>query len=487
MYEKISTPNAAILMESMRSIGYSFSSAIADLLDNSISANCKNIYIYMLPSDEPEMIILDDGDGMGSLELEEAMRYGSKDPLEKRSKNDLGRFGLGLKAASLSQCKELIVVSKKGKSLSSYSWDLNYVLKKDSWTLKGYSEEEILKFPQIDELNTLKNGTYLLLRNFDRIKNSTSDLESTINNLLSDMNEHISLVFHRFLEKNLKIHINNRKIVPKDPFLKDHKLTQPKEEKNFKVDGKKITLKPYILPIASKINKKDEIKIGGKESLKTAQGFYIYRNKRLIIWGTWFRVARKDELSKYARVRVDIPNSLDYIWSIDIKKSTAKLPDKIKSKMKKVIFESIEASEKIPKYRGRKERENEDCIYIWNKVKERENYKYEINREIPQIKILEETLDKKQLNLLNNIISSIEENLPLQSLYLDIGNGNISDEKKNEKEKIENLLEEIKDEINYFKSKNKDINKYIKMYKTLEPYCNYPEIIKKMEEFFDGE
>ena len=128
MFEKEVIPYAPVLVESMRSLGYSFESAVADLIDNSISANAKRIDIIMIPSDEPTLMIIDDGDGMSSKELQEAMRYGSQNPLEIRGENDLGRFGLGLKSASLSQCRELTVTSKKNGKLSGFAWKLDHII-----------------------------------------------------------------------------------------------------------------------------------------------------------------------------------------------------------------------------------------------------------------------------------------------------------------------------------------------------------------------
>ena len=124
--------------------------------------------------------------------------------------------------------------------------------------------------------------------------------------------------------------MNGLRIEAKDPFLTYHKATQRKRASSFYINDEKISLKPFILPHMSKLTQRDMDKVGGKERMRNDQGFYVYRNKRLIIWGTWFRLERKDELNKLARVMVDIPNSLDYMWSIDIKKSTASLPDIIK-------------------------------------------------------------------------------------------------------------------------------------------------------------
>ena len=387
MFDKECVPFAPSLIESMRSLGYSFSSAIADLIDNSISAKAKKIEIISNPGTNPNLIIFDDGCGMTQQELYEAMRYGSTSPLSERAVDDLGRFGLGLKSASLSQCRKLVVVSKKNGVLSAYSWDLDYIIHTEKWMLKGFSYEEIAMYPEIDRLFQQNQGTYICLSEFDRIKEGTSNIETTFNKNLDDMVEHLSLVFHRFLEEGLVIKVNNREIKGKDPFLSHNTATQRKKDIYIYIDHQKIALKPYILPHVSKLKSSDLDLVGGKERLRNEQGFYVYRNKRLIVWGTWFRLERKDELSKLARVRVDIPNTLDYMWSIDIKKSTAILPDIIKKNMYAAVYESVVSSEAVHTHRGRKDKKDKDIDYIWERTKIRSGYKYLINREIPQIRI----------------------------------------------------------------------------------------------------
>ena len=135
MKEISSPPAASALMESTRCIGYSFESAMADIIDNSISANAGNIWITSIPDEDPYVSILDDGEGLSSTELQEAMRYGS-DPGAERSSDDLGRFGLGMKMASLSQCRVLTVISKIGNDFSSCRWDLDRVNETNQWTLQ---------------------------------------------------------------------------------------------------------------------------------------------------------------------------------------------------------------------------------------------------------------------------------------------------------------------------------------------------------------
>ena len=242
MFDQECVPFAPSLIESMRSLGYSFSSAIADLLDNSISANAQNIHIMSQPGSNPSMVIFDDGCGMSRQELYEAMRYGSSNPLEERSADDLGRFGLGLKSASLSQCRKLIVVSKKNGEVSGYSWDLDYVIKSKSWMLKGYTEVEISDLPKITMLNEVDHGTYILLQEFDRIKEGTGNITETFSKCLDDMINHLSLVFHRFLEEGIKIYVNNLEVEGRDPFLTSHKATQKKRESSFYINDEKMVL-----------------------------------------------------------------------------------------------------------------------------------------------------------------------------------------------------------------------------------------------------
>lgn len=484
MFDKDCVPNAPTLIESMRAIGYSFSSAIADLIDNSISAKAKKIEIYSEPGNDPSLFIIDDGIGMSSKTLYEAMRYGSKNPLLERSEDDLGRFGLGLKSASLSQCRKLVVVSKQHDDVNSYSWDIDYVVKTDDWKIKGFDKSEIEKIPNIDLLLKKETGTLIWLTEFDRIEERTKDLAGTFNKCLDDMIEHLSLVFHRFIEEGLIISHNNLPIEAKDPFLSYHKATQKKKEIPIHIEGKDIILKPFILPHLSKLTQEDLKKVGGKENLKTEQGFYVYRNKRLIISGTWFRLERKDELNKLARVRVDIPNSLDYMWSIDIKKSTATLPDIIKKNLFNAVYDTVSTSERIYSFRGRKEKKDKNIEYVWERVKVRDGYKYEINRDLPQLKILEETLDEKQIKYIDNLLKSLEEYFPVQALYYDEAKGALNEKQvqEDDPEEIEKIWDDLQICMNYVKEKNLSIVEYYKVFSKVEPYCKYKQIKDRIEE-----
>ena len=483
MFDQECIPFAPSLIESMRSIGYSFSSAIADLIDNSVSADAKHIDILSDPSDDPFLIILDDGIGMSQTKLYESMRYGSANPLEERAENDLGRFGLGMKSASLSQCRKLVVISKQEGQISAYSWDLDYVIEKGKWVLQGFGEEEISGYPYIDRLLERDHGTYVYLCNFDRIKEATGNIAETFNKALNDMNSHIALVFHRFIDEGLKITLNNNPIKAQDPFLVNHPATQKKKDQAIYINNEKIVLKPFILPHLSKLSQQDLDKVGGKERLRSDQGFYVYRNKRLIVWGTWFRLERKDELNKLARVRVDIPNTLDYMWSIDVKKSTATLPDIIKNNMYSAVYDSVASSESVHTHRGRKEKKPDDVEYVWERVKVRNGFEYVINREIPQLKLLTSEMNASQMKLMDSFIKTLEESFPVAALYVDAAKGAIEEKTLSaESEEVEKVWNDLQDQIRYVKENGLPVADYYKAFMKVEPYCNYPLVKQRIQE-----
>ena len=182
----------------------------------------------------------------------------------------------------MSQCRRLVVVSKKDNVISAYSWDLEYVIEKGAWVLKCYSDEEIKEYVYAEMLDKVSTGTYILLENFDRVKESTADINTTFNKNLNDMENHIALVFHRFIEEGLTIKVNGIKIEGRDPFLSMHPATQKKRESSFYINNEKITLKPFVLPHLSKLKQEDLDKLGGKERIRNEQGFYVYRNRRSV-------------------------------------------------------------------------------------------------------------------------------------------------------------------------------------------------------------
>jgi len=276
-------PDAASLMESMRSIGYSLDSALADLVDNSISADATKIDIEFRPFDAPYLAIIDNGLGMTAGELELAMRHGSQNPLTSRKDTDLGRYGLGLKTASLSQCRCFTVITKKDNVISACRWDLDVVALRHAWTLLVLDQTDISHLPQTERLQDMPCGTIVLWQKLDRLLAGEASLEKALGEKMFAAGEHLSLVFHRYISgeggiKKVDMAINSNPLNPIDPFLLTHRATQRLDEDIFKIEESKVSVKPFILPHISKLSP-DEINVaGGREGLRSQQGFYIYRS-----------------------------------------------------------------------------------------------------------------------------------------------------------------------------------------------------------------
>lgn len=435
-------PYAPTLIESTRAIGYSLETAIADIIDNSIAAGAKTVDVFFFPIDGAYISILDDGKGMDENELNLAMQYGSKNPNESRDSKDLGRFGLGLKTASLSQCKCLTVISKQHDHLEARQWDIDHVAKTGTWSLIVLDTEDLKGFPHYDELLTYDTGTLVVWQKLDRLSLGEINFEQALGRKLDGVREHLSLVYHRYLAgesgiQKLKIRINNERVTATDPFLVN-KSTVAMDDETLVIHGQKVKVRPYILPHISKLTPEEIKSLGGKDGLRKQQGFYVYRNKRLLVWGTWFRMMRQGEMSKLARIQVDIPNTLDDLWTLDIKKSAALPPAEVKKSLEVIIAKLAEKSKRTWTYRGKKET-SDSVDHIWNRLRTRNGgYVYEINKNYPYLEsIVEKHPDVKEG--LYTLLRQIETGLPLNALYLDLSN----DEKIENDEQIS--FEEVKE------------------------------------------
>lgn len=418
-------PYAPTLIESTRAIGYSLEAAVADIIDNSIAAGARNVDLFFFPIEGAYIAVLDDGVGMDTDTLNSAMQYGSKNPNAERDEKDLGRFGLGLKTASLSQCRCLSVITKQGERIEGRRWDLDHVAQAESWSLLVLGEEDINEIPQIEVLRSYDHGTLVVWQGLDRLKAGEINFEAALGRKIDGVRDHLALVYHRYLsgEKGLtklKLNINGVKVSPKNPFLIG-KSTQPMDDESLYVRGQKIVVRPYILPHTSKLSKEEIDELGGKEGLRAQQGFYVYRNKRLLVWGDWFRMMRKGDLSKLARIQVDIPNTLDDLWTLDIKKSAAIPPAEVRSNLKNIIAKLADHSKRTWTYRGKKET-SDDITHVWNRLKTRNGgYVYEINKENPfLVQIMNAHPEVKKDLLL--LLRQIEAGIPLNALYLDLTN-----------------------------------------------------------------
>lgn len=489
MENKIVLPYAPILVESTRSIGYSFESALADIIDNSIAKNATDIDIVFSSLTPQFVAVIDNGTGMTRDELEIAMRYGSHSSLDERDKNDLGRFGLGLKTASLSQCRRLTVITKKEGCYHAACWDLDHIIQEKDWSLICYSAEEIENLPLSDKIKDYTSGTVVIWENFDRIKDGSDNPQKLFDEKIERARAHVALVFHRFMDneniKNrIKIAFNYSQVEPVDPFLTSNPATQPLTEQTLRIEDGVIKVKPYILPYVSKVSAKDRNKLGELCDLRSNQGFYIYRNKRLIIWGTWFRLIKIQELNKLARIRVDIPNTLDSIWDIDVKKSTASLPDRIKRNLVSIVENSVGRSERVYKYRGRSVKKD-DMVHVWETIDNRGKFQYQINRELPIIKQLEVSLNESELRYLDSFIKTIEDSFPYGDVYYRLAKDENSVDQTGMP--FDDVYKVAVDMIASLKEIGGDIEQFLSNIDKIDYFVKYPDVVKKIREDYKND
>ncbi len=483
-------PSADILMTSMRAMGYSFEAAIADVIDNSVSAAASIIEIgFPYNPSDCFVTISDNGCGMTADELFDAMKYGSEAKAENRSESDLGRFGLGLKSASLSQCRKLTVISKKAGKKSAFIWDLDTVEQAHDWKILECSDREIKNLRNSHWLDDKESGTIVIWEDFDLIAKDigVSGVFSELQRLEEVTSDFLSLIFHRYLNKRsgekaprIQMKINQHTLSGLDPFLETHKKTTQRRMIDIAIPDsngieRHVTAVPYILPFQKDMSKEDMRKIGGVEDYRTKQGFYIYRNERLIIWGTWFG-RPKGELTKHARIRVDIPNTLDDLWNIDIKKQHAKIPAIIKNRLTKAVDEAMDIAIRAQKYRGRVEKVNTNIDYIWDRISAREGlFTYKINRHSRVFDLLRDSLDDAGWQRLEMVLDEIENAVPYQQIYIDKSQNSLDDvvDDSRKDDVLANATMLIPTVMKMTGAKR---NAAIDILFSSEPFCNFPDL-----------
>lgn len=419
-------PDPVSLIESMRAIGYTPETALADLIDNSISAAATSVHIEYEGTGEPFVAVLDDGRGMSAADLTKAMRHGSSNPVDARSVQDLGRFGLGLKTASLSQCRRLTVVSKKGGKVHVRCWDLDVVRAEKRWVVVIPDLRECRKLPLYEVLLEQESGTLVVWQQLDRLMSGSLDPATEMTARMANLHRHLSFVFHRYTRREagnlpVAIAINGLPLKSIDPFLKSNSFTQPLEGQNINVNGQSIHVQPYVLPHMSHLTHDEAECAGGREGLRSSQGFYVYRNRRLVIWGTWFRLVPKEEFFKLTRVQVDIPNTLDHLWSLDIKKSAAYPPDIIRNRLRELIPHFAGTSRKTVTFPGRRQKQPPGFEPLWDRIEPSPGaFRYELNSDHSIIRSLTDTLEGPAQKALQHILDLVAAALPLESIYSDM-------------------------------------------------------------------
>ena len=414
-------PHASMLIESMRDIGYSLETALADIIDNSITAKAHSIRLLAdTASSHPSLAILDDGEGMSEDELLAAMRPGSRNPLETRDKEDLGRFGLGLKTASFSQCRKLTVASRKAGATSCARWDLDKVALSNQWLVELL--DDTTSVPWIDELGS--TGTLVVWETLDRlVESDAQDARSAFVSRIDDASEHLELVFHRFLTgergiRKIALELNGRLLEPFDPFHTSHPATQAGPVEKIKSGGQEVEVQAFTLPHHKKDPEGWERYAGRAGYLKN-QGFYVYRGKRLIIHGTWFGLARQKELTKLARVRIDMPNGMDADWKIDVKKASAQPPYHVRERLRRLIETIGATSRRVYTERGRR-LVSDSRLPVWQRRQQGNEITYCLNPDHPAFVAFREQLPENLRTGFARVLEIAASSMPVDALFADI-------------------------------------------------------------------
>ena len=432
------TPNPEYLVKSIAEQGYSLETAIADLIDNSISAKADKVEVLLDTKEKPFTLYLaDNGEGMDEKTLRAALQFPSSSPDHNRNPLDLGRFGLGMKTASFSQTRCFTVISKKrGSDLySGRTWDVE-LLKENKWRMIVNSQDEIndliseyslLSKTRLNSFENFEANTIIIWKGLFKYENyiEEKNCKDVLSKELSGMaNEHLSLVFHRFMEQKdhpLKIRLNNLLVKPFNPFPISENGLRPIEYKRRIFGDDSIKIEGFVLPSKSI----DEVKNGltqwttPRKGLMDMEGIYIYRSDRIILFGGWNGLIKKSQRLQLARLRVEIGNSADHLLHLNIAKSQVIIPHDLRNAFEAYVNElKVEAerefyNKSIHKFAGNTTDDNER---LFKKIPTSKGMRLEVNKDFPLLQsLINDTPPSQKVNLklfvrmINTVINRIRQ------------------------------------------------------------------------------
>ena len=407
------------LLESMRSVGYTLEAAIADLIDNSITAGARQVVIDADVIQGKHVAVLDDGRGMTPEVAREALRLAGS--VGDHDNADLGRFGLGLKTASLSQARCLTVVTKRAGTVTALRWDIDFVRESARWLLIVLHEADLQDLPLWDELEKMPTGTLVVWNTLDLLLGDTDAPGAFLAERLSGVRSDLALVFHRFIASQrdgLTITVNGIELRPIDPFLSANPKTQRTALETLQIGGAEVHVEGFTLPHPSGLTPEERRRPDLGEGMREAQGFYVYRNRRLISHGHWYGLARMTELSKQTRVRVDVPTTLDALWQLDIKKSRAEPPQSFKVRLRQLIEPILGRGHRVHTFRGR--REDAEIAHVWTKLKTRDGFAYEVNLQSPLVESVLSRLDTDSAERVAGLLQTVATTFPIMDAYVEV-------------------------------------------------------------------
>jgi hypothetical protein len=485
-------------MQSVRGVGYDTSTAIADLVDNSIAASASTVWLtFRWTGQNSTVTVLDDGHGMNAEQLEQAMKLGSTNPLAERHANDLGRFGLGLKTASLSQCRRVVVASKVvGSDINVRVWDLDVVAETNDWFVEDdvrESERQLLS-----SLAELESGTAVIWCDLDRVVNPTLDEEKSrlsFQRAAQAVESHIAMTFHRYLEGNrpsLRIYINGQteefRIRPWDPFCSWHEATQQLPEARRGTRDGLVVMQGFILPHKDRFDTDEYELAGGPSGWVSQEGFYIYRNRRLLLAGSWLGLGEprrwtKDEQHKLARIRIDLPITADYAWCTDITKSRTQPPLELRDWLTRLATPVRTEAKEVFVHRGTRQPAATRAEFspVWFAMTGA-GPQYRINREHPLVAelIVASGAAKSRVS---RLLSLVESTVPVHRIWLDVADRPEVPPPTRDQLPAEDVLRIARDLLERLITGQKlGRTAALQRLRHTEPFDQYPELLAALEE-----
>jgi hypothetical protein len=348
-------PDPLGLFKILARAGHSLPSAVADLVDNSLSHGAKEIVItFPNPNAGGRwMCIRDDGTGMTPSGLRDAMKIGHQRDYDD---GDLGKFGYGLKGAAWSQADRLTVVSKAaGSQSTTLTWDKEYLARTRRWALLN----DPVASEHASAVEIGDSGTAVLLTQMrPSMEPARGKADSPYAQELAAIKSHLELVFHRYLEgkargrEKVVIRLNDDILRANNPM--GHPLTKEYDQHRIELTGPApdktpaLYVRAYVTPNEAEFDEyikdlppleqrveRDRHTLNGRAN--DAQGLYFYRLDRLIKWGGWEDLFAKDEHTKLIRVAIDFDRLADEQLQVDISKQLVRLPFAITKPLEELI------------------------------------------------------------------------------------------------------------------------------------------------------
>jgi hypothetical protein len=430
-------PDPAGTIESLGALGYTLEAAIADLVDNSIDAAARTVNItFHWNGPDSYLTVTDDGHGMTGAELQTAMAIAARGPRAARGAAELGRFGMGLKTASFSQASRLSVWSRTAERVPPHVrvWDLQRVVKAEEWQLLHEADEDGEKVFAHESATLSGPGTVVLWQRLSKLVDELAELDDENSHgqfleAVARVEAHLAMTFGRFLPggtrrpgaRTLALRINGAEVQAWDPFLQWHESTLIRPAERLQAEGQSVILQPFVLPPKRRMTDEEYQRAGGPRGWLEQQGFYVYRNDRLIVAGGWLGLAgfRSDEKHILARIAIEIPSTLDHAWSVDVKKATAHPPMTLRGSLSRTAKATRAEAQRVLSSIGKTvaHEKADELSFVWRPERRGGDLRLRVNWEHPLVKqALQASPDARPT--VRALLRFMEETVPLPALRM---------------------------------------------------------------------